>query len=121
MEIRNCTVRFKDDGKEMNVKIAVGEIPFTRDDMIFFHAKTEEDFNILFNDDNGEDFVIVRDNSPYEIPFMEINQDDIDTLGGRTLKPSEFKRLTKAISDLFMENFSEYVTDAMIDTKLCGK
>lgn len=121
MEIRNCTVRFKDDGTETNVRIVIDEILFTRYDMTFFHAKTWEDFNKLFNDDNGEDFVIVRDNSPYEIPFMEIDQDDIDTLGGRTLKPREFRRLAKAISDLFMENFSEYVTDAMIDTKLFGK
>ena len=118
MDIRECLVRFKDDGKKCKRNIAVGYGIYSRDQMVFFVAKDEKEFEKLFSEDNGEDFVIITDYSDYEIPFMSICRDDLFELLGREPLPSETRKIADAMSSIYMESFSETLRDAIFDCKI---
>lgn len=118
MNIRNCTVKFKDEEREYNFNIAIGQGIYTRDDRVFYVCENEQDFERLFSQDNGEDFYIMRDNSSYIIPFMELTQDDIDSIGGKTMLPSQLRKIANRMSDIYMESFGETLRDAMLDEKI---
>ena len=118
MDIRECLVRFKDEGKQYKRNIAVGYGIYSRDQMVFFVAKDEKEFEKLFSEDNGEDFVIITDYSDYEIPFMSICRDDLFELLGREPLPSETRKIADAMSSIYMESFSETLRDAIFDCKI---
>lgn len=118
MDIRKCFIRFKEDGKCCDRNIAVGYDCYSRDQMVFFMAKDEKEFENLFNEDNGEDFVIISDYSDYDIPFMSICRDDLFEILGREPLPSEMRKIADAMSNIYMESFSETLRDAIFDCKI---
>jgi hypothetical protein len=56
----HTTIQWKDDGREDEAIIAIGQLFFEKyDEAILFYCESEEEFEHLKEFDNGEDFVVV--------------------------------------------------------------
>lgn len=66
LEKHNVIVRFKDSDEEEEQCIAIGTydektVSEEEDNTIFFYAENKNVYKKLFNEDNGEDFVVVKE------------------------------------------------------------
>lgn len=62
MGIKECKIRWKDDGDEWIVWIYTDDpiLHPVDDDEIFFYCKDEEELEDLMREDNGQNFVVVE-------------------------------------------------------------
>lgn len=118
MEIVTAAVRFKEDGVIQESKIAIGASYIAEcDDEIFFYCENESDYDKLWRDDNGEDFLILWDDRQYEIPFMVVTQDDVsNAFDGLLLTSAQMRRVAAEMSNEFMREY--FVTMREVINKL---
>lgn len=118
MEIVTAAVCFKEDGVIQESKIAIGASYIAEcDDEIFFYCENESDYDKLWRDDHGEDFVVVGDDRVYEIPFMVVTQDDVSgAMDGLHLTSAQMRRVAAEMSDAFMREY--FVTMREVINKL---